>query len=249
MQIKILAIGNSFSQDAVRYLKDLAQSSGAEIQVVNLYIGGCSLQRHAQNIAEDAPAYVYELNGCATSRMVSIREALTEDTWDIVTIQQASHDSGLPETYDPWGTRLLECIRKYAPQAVCYFHMTWAYELGSDHHGFTHYQKSQEVMYQSILSAVQKFTTAHGLPVIPSGTVIQALRQLPEFNYAHGGLSLCRDGFHMSLDYGRFALAAVWVETLLKKSVLNASFAPENTDSALLTKILQTVHQCCTPKG
>jgi len=249
MQVKLLAIGNSFSTDATRYLKDVAQSAGADIHVVNLYIGGCSLQRHAQNIAEDAPAYVYELNGCATSRMVSIREALTEDTWDIVTIQQASHDSGRPETYEPWGTQLLEYVRTYAPQAACWFHMTWAYELGSDHPGFPNYQCSQETMYQSILSASRKFADAHGLPIIPSGLVIQALRKNPEFDYAHGGLSLCRDGFHMSLDYGRYAVAAVWVETLLKTSVLEATFVPENADPALLEGIQNTVHQCCTPEG
>ena len=45
--VKILAIGNSFSQDATRYMKEIAQSMGLEMLVVNLYIGGCSLEQHA----------------------------------------------------------------------------------------------------------------------------------------------------------------------------------------------------------
>ncbi len=38
--LKILSIGNSFSQDAQRYLYDISKSNGEEIKNVNLYIGG-----------------------------------------------------------------------------------------------------------------------------------------------------------------------------------------------------------------
>lgn len=61
--IKILAIGNSFSQDATTYLYDIAQVDQLELKVVNLYIGGCSLKTHWDNIQMDAKHYDYELNG------------------------------------------------------------------------------------------------------------------------------------------------------------------------------------------
>lgn len=48
--MKILSIGNSFSQDAQRYLHRLAKHEGVQLKTVNLYIGGCSLQRHYENI-------------------------------------------------------------------------------------------------------------------------------------------------------------------------------------------------------
>ena len=47
--MNILAIGNSFSQDATRYLKQIGDSSLTDLYVVNLYIGGCPLERHADN--------------------------------------------------------------------------------------------------------------------------------------------------------------------------------------------------------
>ena len=47
--MNILAIGNSFSRDATAYLHQLLTASGMENTVVNLYIGGCSLERHWQN--------------------------------------------------------------------------------------------------------------------------------------------------------------------------------------------------------
>ena len=45
--IKILAIGNSFSDDAIEhYLHDLVKASGRKALIANLYFGGRSLQTH-----------------------------------------------------------------------------------------------------------------------------------------------------------------------------------------------------------
>ncbi len=55
--ISILAIGNSFSNDATYYLNDILEASGVENRVVNLYIGGCSLERHWQNIEGNKREY------------------------------------------------------------------------------------------------------------------------------------------------------------------------------------------------
>lgn len=38
--IKILAVGNSFSDDGVEYLDELAQAAGIKLIIGNLYIGG-----------------------------------------------------------------------------------------------------------------------------------------------------------------------------------------------------------------
>ena len=45
--LKVLAIGNSFSEDAVEeHLSSLAQAEGLTVVIGNMYIGGCSLERH-----------------------------------------------------------------------------------------------------------------------------------------------------------------------------------------------------------
>ncbi len=44
--IKILCIGNSFSEDAMKYLHAIAKCGGMEVKTVNLYIGGCPLIKH-----------------------------------------------------------------------------------------------------------------------------------------------------------------------------------------------------------
>ena len=50
--MKLLSIGNSFSQDAQRYLHRIAAAAGESLKCVNLYIGGCSLRTHYFNILE-----------------------------------------------------------------------------------------------------------------------------------------------------------------------------------------------------
>ncbi|MFQ9800147.1 MAG: DUF4886 domain-containing protein [Clostridia bacterium] len=37
--MEILAIGNSFSQDATRYLREIAVAGGQQLNVTNLYYG------------------------------------------------------------------------------------------------------------------------------------------------------------------------------------------------------------------
>lgn len=242
---KVLAIGNSFSQDATRYLKEIADSGNVNLKVVNLYIGGCSLETHAYNADKNLAYYSYELNGAPAKRMVSIPEALMEEKWDLVTIQQASHFSGMPDSYEPFGTQLLDCIKALAPQAKVYFHMTWAYEHDSTHSAFPNYNCSQAEMYNRIQSTVKEFTTVHQLPVIPAGTLIQELRQAPAFDYLNGGESLCRDGFHMSWSYGRYAVAAVWYETLLGGNILETTFAPPETEPGKINLIKDQIHALC----
>ena len=68
--MKILSIGNSFSQDAQRYLHNLAKFNGDNIKCVNLYIGGCPLRTHYINVLEDNKAYDFEFNGEKTEMTV-----------------------------------------------------------------------------------------------------------------------------------------------------------------------------------
>ena len=88
--MNVLSIGNSFSVDSHRYLHGIARADGAELTTVNLDIGGCSLERHCENMRSDERAYEMHYNGMATRFRVSLSEALTNRAWDVVTLQQAS---------------------------------------------------------------------------------------------------------------------------------------------------------------
>lgn len=206
--IKVLAIGNSFSEDATALLRLLTP----EIFVRNLYIGGCSLQMHCENAAENLSAYDYQENGAPLkNEKISIKDALIGEKWDFVTVQQVSSLSGITESYYPYVTELINYVKRYSSAEII-LHRTWTYEKGSDHPEFFRYEFSPETMWQKIKSATDTVAAKENLRVIDVGGVIKDLRELPEFDKARGGLNLSRDGYHLSMNYGRFVAAAVWAK-------------------------------------
>lgn len=251
--VRILAIGNSFSEDAAYYVHPMAAEAGIDVKIVNLYIGGCSLETHWRNMESGEAAYQYQLNGVNTDRYVSVEEALREETWDYIVTQQASHDSGWLDTYTPFIGRMQAYIRQKAPAAELLLHETWAYETDSSHGAFMRYNRSQKEMFARLRQAYRKIAADYGLRLIPSGDVIQRLRGRDPFRYAQGGLSLCRDGFHMSYLYGRYLLACVWTAYLLGLPMARNDFVPstalapeEAADPAVLRVIRDVVDEVVT---
>ena len=224
--INILAIGNSFSEDATHYLHQIAANSGLKTKVVNLYIGGCSLETHCRNIQSQERAYRYELNGAHTDRMASINEMLLEEEWDYIVTQQASHFSGEPDTYFPWLSQLIALCKETNPEAKIYLQKTWAYEIDSQHNAFPRYHNSQQEMYEKLTQCYDYAAKKEKVRLIPCADVIQAVRKTDPFIYQKGGRSLCRDGFHMSFVYGRYLLAATWAVTILGVDLKENSYLP-----------------------
>ncbi len=248
--IKILAIGNSFSHDALYYLHDIAKAGGIETRVVNLYIPGCSLQTHWDNAENDRIAYLYELNGRSTNDHVSIKGALEEEEWDYISLQQASHDSGIEETYYPYIINLRDYVKKYRPKAEILLHQTWAYEIDSDHKAFERYNHSQKEMYERLCRAYRRAADELGVRMIPCGDVVQKVRSREPFIYEKGGMSLCSDGYHMQIPYGRYLLAATWYEFLFDRCILENPYVPDtghevekNIDPGAMRVLKECVHE------
>lgn len=240
--MKILSIGNSFSQDAHMWLHDIAARNGYDINTTNLFIGGCSLETHWNNVLEDSEAYDMLGNRDAFIKKISIKEALETEKYDIITLQQVSGLSGMYETYEPYLSSLAAMVRESQPDAKIYFHQTWAYETDSGHGSFVNYNNNQTEMYRRIKETSETAAKSINAELIPSGEVIQTLREtLPEFDYKNGGLSLCRDGFHLTWDYGRFAAAATWFRTITGKKIVLTDF--EDFDPILLKKIIDVVNK------
>ena len=209
--MKILSIGNSFSQDAQRYLYLLARNAGISLRAVNLFIGGCPLSRHYRNMLTGEDAYNLEVNGEYSGFRVSLDRALLTEDWDVVTIQQASHFSPKPETYAPYLPSLAEHIRRCAPRAKLLFHKTWAYEAGSDRLcNMMGYQTPDE-MLSAITNAVESEAAPLCDGIIPAGDAMLAA--------ANAGIRIHRDTFHASLGAGRLLLAELWLSLLSGKDL------------------------------
>ena len=242
--LNVLCIGNSFSQDATTFLHPIAKIGKHPLYVRNLYIGGCSLERHAMNVLSDNAAYEYQTDGIGNpEKLKSIRQALEARAWDVVTVQQVSYLAGIYETYAPFLWSVLEEIRHCCPQAKIYFHGTWAYEKNSSHAGFAFYGRSQAQMHQKIQEALRNVSRDYQLPILNSGKLVATLRRTPFFSYEQDGLSLCRDGFHMSLDYGRYALGLLWYRVLAGETVSGLDFMPDGVDPEAV-RLIQDITDC-----
>ncbi len=215
--MNVLSIGNSFSQDATRYLYEIAKKQGFKhFHSTNLFIGGCSLYTHFKNMHEDNFAYSLEVNGMSTGYAMSIKKALLSREWDVVTLQQVSHLSHNYATYEPYLSALIDCIRTYAPKAKIYIHETWAYEKDSARLLSLNFNTPEEMynkVHESYLKAVEK---ADG--IIPSGTLFM--------NILHNGIEkIHRDTFHTTLGLGRYALGLLWLHTLTGADITENTFA------------------------
>ena len=231
--VRILAIGNSFSQDAVeQYLHELAEAEGISTIIGNMFIGGCSLERHVKNARDNAPAYAYRKIGTDGKKRemgkMSLEAVLADEDWDYVSLQQASPFSGMYETYEASLPELIEYVKARLPKKTkLMLHQTWAYASTSRHSGFKNYNCNQLTMYQAIADAVKKAAKANKIKiVIPSGTAIQNART------SFIGDHLNRDGYHLDVKIGRYTAACTWFERIFKHNVVGNPYTPEGLDEA-----------------
>ena len=242
--IKILSIGNSFSVDALeQHFYDLAKAEGIEVIVGNMYIGGCTLQRHLNNAIDDKPAYTYYKIGVdgekAVTKKVTLSHALADEAWDYISFQQQSGRSGLYETWIESLPQLIEYVKPRLPEdVVMMIHQTWAYDQTSTHKDFENYDKDQIVMYNSIMSAVKKISKETGIKVvIPSGTAVQNARTTLLKD------TMTRDGYHLHKTFGRYVAACTWFETIFKKSVIGNPYKPEGMSAEQCLAAQKSAHK------
>ncbi len=206
--LKILAVGNSFSEDATALIEILTD----EIFVRNLFFPACSLKQHCEFYEKGESPYEYQHNGARSiAENISLADALAMEKWDFITIQQVSGSSGIKEDYYPHINKLIGIIRKHSDAKII-LHRTWPYEHGADHPDFVKYENSKDKMWQSIKSASGDVAAAENLPVIECGDAVYTLGQNRVFNRENGGITLYRDGYHLSVNYGRLLTASVWIK-------------------------------------
>ena len=192
--LKVLMIGNSFSISCLTHLPQVAADGGQKLDLGSLYIGGCSLERHATNVVAELRdekakgAYRYDRVIDNRTRRI-VRDARLTDVlkgvkWDVVTIQQASHLSWKRESYHPWGDDLVKTVRTLAPQAKIVVQETWSYTPFDKR--LAQWKISADEMAARAETSYSDFATGHGFETIRMGRAVQAWRKrLPVAYGAH----------------------------------------------------------------
>ena len=217
--IKILSIGNSFSQDCVYYLYDIAQSAGVNVIIGNLYHSGSSLEKHDTNAKGNLKAYSYQK--WISSEMVeeknkTMKEVLLDEDWDYITFQQSSENSGLYDTYQPYLNNLINYVKSISknPDVKFALNMTWAYSTRSSNKGFAYYNYNQFNMYRCITESYKLAIKETEIDIIiPCGTAIQNARTNEDLNSI--GNQLTNDGYHLENGIGKYIAGLTFFETLV----------------------------------
>ena len=246
-KLRVLMIGNSFSQDTVCWLAQIAKDVGfatSDIAIGNLMIGGCTLETHYQNAQSNAKAYLFDyyVGGQWTygvvGKEVTMKDGIRHTDWDFICLQQQSGNSGNIASYNSNLDGLIEYVKANAikKDVKLVWNMTWAYPTGSGWFGGL-YNNDQMTMYNSIVNAVQQkiVTNDNFCTFSPAGTAIQNGRTsyigddyrgdsddtLDEWN---------RDGAHLSVYEGRFTSSLTMFCTLTGYMPNEISYLPPNVD-------------------
>ena len=189
--LKVLMIGNSFTESAMRETPSVAKAMGCALDLANLYIGGCPLSKHWANVEKagdpDFRPYAVQmswtscdakasgLRRAAPKGRANIPQALAAEPWDIVTIQQASGQSAFEKTYQPYADNLIAKIRELAPQAEIRIQETWSYSPYDGRLGV--WKFTPDEMFARLHAAYGALARKHGRRTAAARLLGRRLRQ------------------------------------------------------------------------
>lgn len=267
-KVRLFIIGNSFSQNAATFLPQLTKEGGIELETGRAELGGCSLERHWK-LVETAEKDTSDPAGKAYHGK-SLRQLLSDGTWDMVTIQQYSLLSGDPETYRPYAQKLYDFIKSIQPDAKIYIHQIWAYRNDAKAFGKIAGEErapNAEEMHSHVRAAYRTIAKELGVTVIPVGEAFHEIEinqrwtynkdtafnfetavppALPDqTNSLHVGYRWNKDKLDFDANHanraGCYLGSLVWYQTLFNGDVKTVKFKPEEVSDEMAAQFKKVV--------
>ncbi|MDQ1142890.1 MAG: DUF4886 domain-containing protein [Pedobacter agri] len=182
--LRLFLIGNSFSQNASKFLPEISESGGHQLVIGRAELPGCELKRHWESVVtndQDASNPKGKPYGGK-----SLRELLESGNWDVVTIQQYSLLSGDSNTYQPYAQNLYKLIKQLQPHAEVVIHQTWAYRADAKNFGKIAGEeraKDQNEMWMKSRAAYHHLAQTLKLRIVPVGDAIQRVNTNPKWGF------------------------------------------------------------------
>lgn len=236
-QLRVLDIGNSFTDDPTAYLPEFVTSAGLDVSDMCLYRcirGGGSFKSfydswHNQDTygGTTDPTCHYSVSKLfgglsqpisGTTNLEKMHSCFMDCKWDLIIIHQVSAYS---DQFNLWNgntdagylTEFIRLVRLYQPQATIGFLMPHA-----------SYQQSVNgdtaSLFQGIAESVQKMRSAYGIDfIIPVASAIENLRTSQTFKtmYPNVQRGYSRDGHHLGYGLARYVANAVYYQSILGK--------------------------------
>ena len=224
--LKVLDIGNSYTQDAQTYLPQIIKASGidTDFSLYRAFRPSASFKTWV-DCWNDADNENYSIDFCAGTSLDGIsgsgrasdgavfRKALQSVKWDIILIHQVSTYSNDYSLWEGDGAggylqELIRIIRVTNPQATIGYLMTHSYRG-------TYWANSEGSSYQrwrNIADATRQLKLEYDIDfIIPYGTAVQNLRA----SSLNDSYEFSEDGTHMGAGLGDYVAGCCYFESLL----------------------------------
>lgn len=256
--MRILGIGNSFTQDLMHDVPVLLEGDTALVELAFLQKSSGTIEDHLSNLQSNQREYLYyHYNNHSQNwdtLTTCINDVLRNRSWDYIILHQASFHAGVFSTVKNSLPELSDYLLEVQPHAKLVWQLTWAYAQNARFNEFSIYDYSQsQMLYQIVDVAAQILHDPllyHINSIIPSGIVIQRLRQS---RLEDANTDLCLDGRHIDQNIGRYALACTFYQMLLSealhRSIIEVSAHKEAKDQYAesdYSMVRQLVFDICT---
>ena len=245
--LKVLDIGNSYTQDAQTYLPQIIKAAGIDndFSLYRAFRPSASFKTWV-DCWNDSDNENYSVDFCAGTALDGIsgsgrasdgalfRKTLQSVKWDIILIHQVStysNDYSLWEGDGAGGClqELIRIIRVTNPQATIGYLMTHSYRG-------TYWANSEGSSYQrwrNIADATKQLKLEYDIDfIIPYGTAVQNLRA----SSLNDSYEFSEDGTHMGAGLGDYVAGCCYFESLLAPrygvSIFGNTFRVTNLDES-----------------
>lgn len=207
-EIKILGLGNSYSNDTFWMLKDIAESAGYKVTVGISHLSGGTLSQVYDAINGNGTVTTYNKftsSGLNARTNFNAKDIITDEDWDYIFIQQASTSAMDYATYQPALGNLVSYLKANATNSSVKLgiNMPWVRPISHTTIGTA---EKQLQVNAAIVDACQQAMFNEGLDIfIPTGIAIMNGRSNEYL--AQVSDELTRDGSHLDEGIGRYLAA------------------------------------------
>lgn len=207
-EIKILGLGNSYSNDTFWMLKDIAESAGYKVTVGISHLSGGTLSQVYDAINGNGTVTTYNkftTSGLNARTDFNAKDIITDEEWDYIFLQQASTSAMDYATYQPALGNLVSYLKANATNSSVKLgiNMPWVRPIS---HSTIGTAEKQLQVNAAIVDACQQAMFNESLDIfIPTGIAIMNGRSNEYL--AQVSDELTKDGSHLDEGIGRYLAA------------------------------------------
>lgn len=224
--LKVLTIGNSFSENTSIYASEIAKANGKSLTFGYLKFPSCKIEQHYQAAIENLAVFKFQITDPDSNRTTikneaprfdspnpetsaTIVEALEYTDWDVIVFQQESSSSLVAASFEKLD-ELIEYVKGYCSDAKLAIHEVWSW--GSWTNG----------EFDTMKANTYEAAKANNLEIIPTGTAFEIARaEIRDYtalnDYDNGD-------YQHANALGQYVAGACYVATLFGIEVDSAPF-------------------------